>query len=71
MNYGFSWWTNYSASDSFYFAAGWGGQLIIVIPSKNAVIVTTANPNLSNELIDHQEVEVIDIVNRFVIPSLK
>lgn len=71
LNYGLSWWTNYNNADSIYFAAGFGGQLIIVVPAKNTVIVTTANTYLPTELIGVQEEEIIRIIWRYIIPSLK
>lgn len=70
MNYGLSWWTNYSIIDSIYFAAGYGGQLIIIVPSKNTVIVTTANTYLPTELIGEQEEEIIRIICRHILPAL-
>lgn len=70
-NYGFSWWTNYSSGDSIFFAAGSGGQFIVVHPAKNAVIVTTANPNLPAETVERQEDELIRIISRYMIPSFQ
>jgi CubicO group peptidase (beta-lactamase class C family) len=70
-NYGFSWWTNYPSGDSIYFAAGSGGQFIVVLPSKHAVIVVTANPNLPTETVERQEDDLIRIISRYLIPSLQ
>ncbi len=41
--YAYSWWTNsYDESDiAIYFASGWGGQNIFVLPSSNMVVVFT------------------------------
>jgi len=71
VNYGFSWWTNYDSHDSLYFAAGSGGQYIMIVPSKNAVIVATANPNVPAEIAGQQEDEIMNILVRYVIPSLR
>ena len=71
LNYGFSWWMNGSGPDSIFFAAGSGGQFIIIAPQKNAVIVTTANPNLSQSVIDRQEERIIQIITRYVLPALR
>jgi CubicO group peptidase (beta-lactamase class C family) len=70
-NYGFSWWTNRSGSDSIFFAAGSGGQFIIIVPSKNAVIVTTANPNQSAAVVEAQEERIIRIISRYILPALR
>jgi CubicO group peptidase (beta-lactamase class C family) len=43
-NYGYQWWrgTFSNGNTETYFAAGWGGQFIYVIPDMNLVIVITA-----------------------------
>ncbi len=71
VNYGFLWWTNTSGIGNFFFAAGSGGQFIIILPSKNAVIVTTANPNVAPASVELQELQVIEIITRYLIPSIQ
>jgi CubicO group peptidase (beta-lactamase class C family) len=49
--YGYMWWTgvrkgliaNVSVKEHSYYAAGWGGQMLIVLPYKNLVIVHRVN----------------------------
>lgn len=68
--YGFQWWqkTFYSGSKSYpsYFAAGWGGQHIFIIPLLDMVIVTTAGNWYDPEIISP-----FTIVSDYIIPSVK
>jgi len=68
--YGYQWWqkTFYSGSKSYpsYFAAGWGGQHIFIIPSLNMIIVTTAGNWYDPEIISP-----FTIVSDYIIPSVK
>lgn len=41
MSYGYLWWTNEGGSTPAFFAWGWGGQFIYVVPERRLVIVTT------------------------------
>ena len=41
MSYGYLWWTNDGGSTPAYFAWGWGGQYIYIVPAKQLVIVAT------------------------------
>ncbi|GMQ80598.1 MAG: serine hydrolase [Rhodothermia bacterium] len=41
MSYGYLWWTNEGGSTPAFFAWGWGGQFIYVVPDRRLVIVTT------------------------------
>lgn len=68
--YGYQWWqkTFYAGSKSYpsYFAAGWGGQHIFIIPSLDLVIVTTAGNWYDPEIISP-----FTIVSDYIIPSVK
>ncbi len=41
--YGYQIWINSSASHKYFFAMGWGGQFIFIIPDQNLVVVATCN----------------------------
>lgn len=66
--YGFQWWVwekiqgvEYNA----YFAAGWGGQYIIISPSMNTVVVSTAG-NYYTEM----KMPIESILVDYIIPSI-
>ena len=67
VGYSYTWWTKdftyKNESLSMYFAVGWGGQKIIVIPELNMVIAFTgANYN--------SKVHQFEIIERFILPSI-
>jgi CubicO group peptidase (beta-lactamase class C family) len=68
--YGYQWWQKtYSYNSKSYasfFASGWGGQNIIIIPKLNLVIVTTAGYWYEAETISP-----FSIVADYIIPSVK
>ena len=68
--YGFQWWQkDYTSSRKAYhsyFASGWGGQLIIVIPELETVIVFTGGNYFSNE-----KISCYEIVEEYIIPALQ
>lgn len=65
--YGYQWWLKKykfgSSEINTYFASGWGGQLIIVVPEVNSVIVLTAGNYIDKS--PHNE-----ILNRYIFPSI-
>jgi CubicO group peptidase (beta-lactamase class C family) len=40
-SYGYFWWIGTAGSTSYYFANGYGGQFIVVVPSENLIVVAT------------------------------
>ncbi len=65
--YGYQWWLKKykfgSTEINTYFASGWGGQMIIVAPKINSVIVLTAGNYIEKS--PHNE-----ILNRYIFPSI-
>jgi CubicO group peptidase (beta-lactamase class C family) len=61
--YGYQFWITTINEHSAYFAAGYGGQFIYVIPDLKIVVVITSNYDL-----DHGENR--EIINEFVVPSV-
>lgn len=51
--YGYGWWIRDLAGQPACYAWGYGGQFIFVVPSRRLVIVTTSDPNVSQERRDH------------------
>jgi CubicO group peptidase (beta-lactamase class C family) len=69
QGYGYQWWQkSYHVSSRIYdsyFASGWGGQNIIVLPSLNVVIVTTAG-----NYYDPEVISPFTIVSDYILPSV-
>ncbi|MFC2024013.1 serine hydrolase domain-containing protein [Chloroflexota bacterium] len=62
--YSYTWWTkSFSDSVDIYYAGGWGGQLIIVTPELNTVIVLTGGNY-------EDKVRIFDILTNYVIPAI-
>lgn len=71
-HYGYGWWLEEMAGQQTAFAWGFGGQYIFVVPGLDAVVVTTASENPSNDrrefrlgLYDMVEEKVIGAMARF------
>jgi CubicO group peptidase (beta-lactamase class C family) len=68
VGYGYQWWSARAGAHRFDFAWGHGGQLIVLLPQFDMIIVTTADPlyELPNQKGWPYEVRVIDLVGRFI-----
>jgi CubicO group peptidase (beta-lactamase class C family) len=40
-DYGYLWWNGRAHSHNYYFASGWGGQFIFVVPDLNLIVVAS------------------------------
>ena len=68
IGYGYFWWSARSGAHDFNFAWGHGGNLIVLVPDLDLVIVTTAD-NLSGvfgEEAWEKESAIIDLVTKFI-----
>jgi len=65
--YGYGWWIRSFAGTPAYYAWGYGGQFIFVLPSLRTVVVTTSVPEPSGERGDHLDA-IYDLVERAVVP---
>jgi CubicO group peptidase (beta-lactamase class C family) len=65
VNYGYLWWSNYTAQDSVFMAGGFAGQFIFVVPARNMIIVTIGNDNVSTGQASINENIIIGIVKRY------
>jgi len=51
--YGYGWWIRSLAGHPAFYAWGYGGQFVFVIPAARTVMVTTSDPNASRERREH------------------
>jgi CubicO group peptidase (beta-lactamase class C family) len=65
-HYGYQWWVLPSESHPAFFAAGYGGQYLWIVPDLDAIIVTTAEAWLPISLIQDHRFLITD----FVIPAI-
>ena len=63
------WWIRQFADQPSFYAWGYGGQFIIVVPSLDLVVVSTSNPNADDERRSHRRT-VDDIIDNLVIKPL-
>lgn len=63
--YGYGWWIRDFAGEPSYYAWGYGGQFVFVVPSLDMVVVTTSRADASRERRDHLN-GIYDIVDGLV-----
>jgi len=51
--YGYGWWIKSVRGRPVYFAWGYGGQMVFVVPTLNLTVVTTSDPSPVSERSDH------------------
>jgi CubicO group peptidase (beta-lactamase class C family) len=66
--YGYGWWMRSSRGYRVYFAWGYGGQFIFVIPELHAVVVTTSDADVARER-GHND-EIHRILDEEIVPAL-
>jgi CubicO group peptidase (beta-lactamase class C family) len=67
--YGLGWWIrDFGPYQSFY-AWGYGGQFIFVVPSLDLVVVTTSRTDVSRERRDHLGA-IYDLVEQHIVPAI-
>ncbi|MFC6333724.1 serine hydrolase domain-containing protein [Paenibacillus septentrionalis] len=62
--YGWHWWCDEGNGVSYYYARGYGGQFIIIVPSVRAVIVSTRDQK-------HKARSGLDIFREMILPDLQ
>ena len=70
LGYGYQWWSGGAGDNHFNYAAGHGGQLIVLLDELDMVIVTTADPLKDPDLASgggwKYESVIIDLVGKFI-----
>ena len=67
--YGYGFWIRELAGYDSYYAWGYGGQFVFIVPDLQLVVVTTSRADVSRERRDHLEA-IYDLVEQRVIPAL-
>ena len=68
--YGYGWWVKESGGHHVYFAWGYGGQYIFVVPSLRTVMVTSSVANAPTRDGSHLGA-IHEILDRFVVPAMQ
>jgi CubicO group peptidase (beta-lactamase class C family) len=68
--YGYLWWTGAGANHPFYFANGYGGQFIVVVPAVQMVVVTSCDWWGVERAAEHWY-EILSTVVQTVIPAAR
>jgi CubicO group peptidase (beta-lactamase class C family) len=67
--YGYGWWMDEMEGHRVYFAWGFGGQYIFVVPDLQLVVVTTSSVSLGEDRREHRDA-VYDLVDHLVVGSI-
>ena len=67
--YGYGWWSDELAGHRTYFAWGFGGQYIFIVPELELVVVTTSSVSVGEDRLEHRNA-VYDLVERLVIGAV-
>lgn len=66
QTYGYGWWMRDLAGEQAFYAWGFGGQYIFVVPRLQLVVVTTSSTEAGEERRSHRRT-ILDLVEQFVI----
>jgi CubicO group peptidase (beta-lactamase class C family) len=69
QRYGYGWWSREFAGYDTFFAWGYGGQYIFIVPELDAVVVTTASPAVSEERRSHRR-SIFDLLEQAILPAI-
>ena len=67
--YGYGWWMREMAGRQTYYAWGFGGQFIVLVPSLDLVVVSTSAATVSDDRREHRRT-VDDIIEHLIIAPL-
>lgn len=68
--YGFYWWVGRLTHYDYYFANGYGGQFIIVVPDLALIVVTTCDWHYSASLAGQHWFDIITLIMEEIIPAV-
>jgi CubicO group peptidase (beta-lactamase class C family) len=68
-SYGYFWWLGSTKLHGYYFANGWGGQFIFVVPDLNLIVVATNTwANVATDIANQQWYSTQDVIINKIIP---
>ena len=67
--YGYGWWIREMAGREAYYAWGFGGQYIVLVPRLDLTVVSTSSPAVSEDRRDHRRT-VDEIIEQLVVGKL-
>ena len=70
-NYGYLWWVTNIDSHHVYFANGYAGQFIVVVPDIDVVVVATAEWNYIGQTAGQFWYEIITVIMQEVLPAFE
>ena len=70
MGYGYLWWLGKLNEYTVHAAIGYAGQIILVIPDLNMVIVTTCIFPFNDEMAENQSESIFELVANHIMPAI-
>ena len=67
--YGYGWWMREMAGRQAYYAWGFGGQFIVLVPSLDLVVVSTSAATVSEDRRTHRRT-VDDIIEHLIVAPI-
>jgi CubicO group peptidase (beta-lactamase class C family) len=70
QGYGYGWWSREFAGYETYFAWGYGGQYIFIVPDLDLVAVTTSSTAAGEERRSHRRT-IFDLLEQLILPAVE
>jgi len=69
-DYGYLWWTRSVAGRRLWYAHGYGGQLIVLVPASDALIVVNANYSQDTNEVARNDSAIWNLLSQYLLPAL-
>jgi CubicO group peptidase (beta-lactamase class C family) len=69
QGYGYGWWSREFAGYESFFAWGYGGQYIFIVPELDLVVVTTSSTAVGEERRSHRRT-IFDLLEQSILPAV-